>query len=62
MCSICAVSICVVTYTALGTKIAVWMFYPDPRMWWRWSLLGILSTSSCFILLVVAVEDLKLQI
>jgi hypothetical protein len=62
LCSICAVSICVVTYTALGLEMAVWMFYPDPRMWWTWSLLSILLTFWCFILLIIAVEDLKLQI
>jgi hypothetical protein len=61
LCSICAVSICVVAYTALGTEMAVWVFYPDPRLWWTWSLLSIPLTFWCFILLVISVEDLKLQ-
>lgn len=61
LCTVCAVSVCIATFTALGGAMARWMLYPDHRRWWSWIFVSLPFTFWCFILFVISLEDIRLQ-
>jgi len=61
LCTVCAVGVCIVTYTALGNQMAQWVLYPAHWVWWTWTLVSVPFTFWCFILFVISFEDIRLQ-
>jgi len=58
LCTVCALTMTVIAYTALGYQMAQWMIYPTPNLWWTWPPLSVSFTFWIFVLLVIACGDL----